>query len=190
MRKARIRFADNKRWSVPLLCLSVLVLILISILIFNHPKGHKYSPFPHSESRTSDSDGVLESGSLPELPRLAYLVSGSKGDAGRMKRLLGALYHPRNYYLLHLDLEAEDGERMELARFAKSEVVMREFKNVMVIGKADLVTYRGPTIMASTLHAVSILLKKAKNWDWFINLSASDYPLMPQDGQCILLQSC
>nr|GMD45071.1 beta-glucuronosyltransferase GlcAT14C [Ipomoea batatas] len=183
MRKAKIRFAGNKRWSVPLFCLSVFILILISILIFNHPKGHKSSsPFPHSDSRASGSDfGLLGSGSLPELPRLAYLISGSKGDGRRMKRLVGAVYHPRNYYLLHLDLEAEDGERMELGKFAKSEVVIREFKNVLVIGKADLVTYRGPTVMASTLHAVAILLKKAKNWDWFINLSASDYPLMPQD---------
>ena len=65
----------------------------------------------------------------------------------------------------------------------KSEGVIREFGNVMVIGKADLVTYKGPTMIASTLHAVAILLKEAKDWDWFVNLSASDYPLMSQDGK-------
>lgn len=55
-------------------------------------------------------------------------------------------------------------------------------KNVMVMGLADLVTEKGPTMLASTLHGVAILLKKAEDWDWFINLSSSDYPLMPQDG--------
>ncbi|CAH9050355.1 unnamed protein product [Cuscuta epithymum] len=182
MRKAKLaRFTDSRRWSVPILSLSLFIIILISTLIYNHPKWHKPPPIQHSQPRVLSSDGLPKSGSFPELPRLAYLISGSQGDVGRLKRLLGALYHPRNYYLLHLDLEASDGERMELARFAKSDVVTREFRNVMVVGKADLVTYRGPSMMASTLHAVAILLKKAKNWDWFINLSASDYPLMPQD---------
>ena len=70
-----------------------------------------------------------------------------------------------------------------MAKCVKSEGVIREFGNVMVIGKADLVTYKGPTMIASTLHAVAILLKEAKDWDWFVNLSASDYPLMSQDGK-------
>ncbi|MCD7471086.1 Beta-glucuronosyltransferase GlcAT14A [Datura stramonium] len=46
--------------------------------------------------------------------------------------------------------------------------------------KQNLVTYRGPTMLATTLHAMSMLLRIAK-WDWFINLSASDYPLVTQD---------
>lgn len=52
----------------------------------------------------------------------------------------------------------------------------------MVVGKANLITDKGPTMIASTLQAIAILLKRAKDWDWFINLSASDYPLLPQDG--------
>lgn len=88
--------------------------------------------------------------------------------------------------MLNLDLEAPDGERVELGKWVRLDPVMREFGNVMVIGKADLITHRGPTALASMLHAAAILLKKAKRWDWLINLSASDYPLMPQDGQCIL----
>ncbi|XP_039040631.1 beta-glucuronosyltransferase GlcAT14C-like [Hibiscus syriacus] len=85
-------------------------------------------------------------------------------------------------HLLHLDLETSDSERLDLAKYVKSERVIREFGNVIVIGKANLVIYKGPTVIASTLHAVAILLKEAKDWDWFVNLSAFDYPLMTQDG--------
>lgn len=144
--------------------------------------------FSHSKSSSSSSDFTVSDQILdsrfgqPALPRLAYLISGTKGDGARIKRVLQAVYHPMNYYVLHLDLEASDGERLELAKYVKSEKVIRDFKNVMVIGKADLVTYKGPTMIAATLHAVAILLKQAKDWDWFINLSASDYPLMSQDG--------
>lgn len=110
------------------------------------------------------------------------MITGTKGEVARVRRLLQAAYHPRNYYLLHLDLEAPESERIELAKYVKSENAFRQFGNVMVIGKADLITYRGPTEIASMLHAIAILLKKAKDWDWFINLSSSDYPLVPQDG--------
>lgn len=46
-------------------------------------------------------------------------------------------------------------------------------------------------MLATTLHAMAILLRTCK-WDWFINLSASDYPLVTQDGMvsengCVIL---
>jgi len=37
-------------------------------------------------------------------------------------------------------------------------------------------------MIACTLQAIAILLKESSEWDWFINLSASDYPLVTQDG--------
>ncbi|KAL0431683.1 UNVERIFIED_CONTAM: Beta-glucuronosyltransferase GlcAT14B [Sesamum radiatum] len=37
-------------------------------------------------------------------------------------------------------------------------------------------------MVANSLHAAAILLKEGGHWDWFINLSASDYPLVTQDG--------
>ncbi|XP_051223683.1 beta-glucuronosyltransferase GlcAT14B [Lolium perenne] len=115
------------------------------------------------------------------VPRLAYLVSGSKGDLDRLWRALHALYHPRNLYVVHLDREAPVGERLELARRVANSTVFRRVGNVEVIRRANMVTYRGPTMVANTLHACAMLLRRSRDWDWFINLSASDYPLMTQD---------
>ncbi|XXG59710.1 hypothetical protein AAC387_Pa04g1745 [Persea americana] len=122
--------------------------------------------------------GVLD---LEVPPRLAYLISGTKGDSQRMKRTLQAIYHPRNQYILHMDLEAPPRERIELAMFVKNDPTFGEVENVHVMAQANLVTYKGPTMIACTLNAVAILLKEGANWDWFINLSASDYPLVTQD---------
>ena len=130
--------------------------------------------------KSLDLDTVLES--EPEPPRIAYLITGTKGDSLRMRRTLQAIYHPRNQYILHLDLEAPPRERIDLAMYVKSDLVFSEVENVRVIAKANLVTYKGPTMIACTLHAIAILLKESAKWDWFINLSASDYPLMTQDG--------
>ncbi|XP_020691341.1 beta-glucuronosyltransferase GlcAT14B [Dendrobium catenatum] len=115
------------------------------------------------------------------IPRLAYLISGSKGDLDCLWRTLYALYHPRNIYVLHLDLKSPVAERKNLAARVANQSLFSMVGNVHVISKANMVTYRGATMVANTLHACAILLKKSKDWDWFINLSASDYPLVTQD---------
>ncbi|KAL3358033.1 hypothetical protein AABB24_015261 [Solanum stoloniferum] len=176
MKRAHIRFIHQKKWSTPIIVFTIFAVILLLALILTNPTS-SFKP----KSSTPHSKSVLFDEILPELPRLAYLISGTKNDGVKMKRLLQAVYHPRNYYLLHLDLESLDSERLELAKYVKSEFVFRDFGNVKVVGKSDLVTYKGPTMLASMLHSIAILLKLPKSWDWFINLSASDYPLMTQD---------
>ncbi|VAH03689.1 unnamed protein product [Triticum turgidum subsp. durum] len=37
-------------------------------------------------------------------------------------------------------------------------------------------------MLSTTLHAMAVLLRVGRRWDWFVNLSASDYPLVTQDG--------
>jgi len=117
------------------------------------------------------------------------LISGSVGDGESLKRTLKALYHPRNQYAVHLDLEASPKERLDLANFVRNEPLFAELGNVRMIVKANLVTYRGPTMVTNTLHAAALLFKQAGDWDWFINLSASDYPLLTQDGNLYPLSS-
>nr|KAJ0187175.1 hypothetical protein LSAT_V11C900494700 [Lactuca sativa] len=38
-----------------------------------------------------------------------------------------------------------------------------------------------PTMVANTLHAATILFREDGNWDWLINLNASDYPFVTQN---------
>lgn len=58
------------------------------------------------------------------------------------------------------------------------------FGNVDVLGKVHRLSDNGASKIAATLHAVSILLKLGRSWNWFIELSALDYPLITQDGMC------
>ncbi|KAL2900767.1 Beta-glucuronosyltransferase GlcAT14A, partial [Bienertia sinuspersici] len=110
----------------------------------------------------------------------AYLISASAGDVPKLKRTLLALYHPGNYYLIHLDYGAPKSQHSEIADFVYKNDVFGQVGNVWIVGKPNIVTYRGPTMLSTTLHAMSIFLKICQ-WDWFINLSASDYPLVTQD---------
>ncbi|KAM0933316.1 putative glycosyl transferase, family 14, beta-glucuronosyltransferase GlcAT14A/B/C [Dioscorea sansibarensis] len=185
----------GKRWVLPLLASLLLscLLITVSLLFSSSPLRHtlvllSFSQISSSAADSDDSPLFVESKlQLPppppanNVPRLAYLISGSTGDGRSIKRTLQALYHPANRYVLHLDLESPPAERLELAADIRGDPVYQRYKNVWVITRANLVTYRGPTMVANTLHAAAILLKEGGDWDWFINLSASDYPLVTQD---------
>lgn len=114
-------------------------------------------------------------------PSFAYYISGGHGDGDRIFRLFLALYHPRNRYLLHIGADGSEAERRKLATTVNSLPVVRAFGNADVIGKPDPVTYMGSTTIAAVLRAASILLRLDNGWDWFITLSAVDYPLMTQD---------
>jgi len=115
-------------------------------------------------------------------PAFAYFISGGSRDGDRIFRLLLAVYHPRNRYLLHLGMDARDEERQRLGTAAMSVPAIRAFRNVDVVGKADYVTYLGSSNVAVTLRAASVMMKLDGGWDWFVTLSARDYPLVTQDG--------
>ncbi|KAH7850308.1 hypothetical protein Vadar_030765 [Vaccinium darrowii] len=172
----------KRNWFLPLV-FSLLTSTLLIILSLFTPSN----PFRQTPIKTQQAPLFVESKlnisptGTNLIPRLAYLISGSKGDGESLKRTLKALYHPLNQYVVHLDLEASVEERLELFDFVKNEELFGRVGNVRVVVRSNLVTYRGPTMVSNTLHAAAILLKEGGEWDWFINLSASDYPLVTQD---------
>ncbi|KAH0774187.1 hypothetical protein KY290_011324 [Solanum tuberosum] len=169
------------KWMVPL---AFALLISFFLIIFTLSTK---TPFQKSSIKAKVPIFVESKLHIPStrpistIPKLAYLISGSSGDGESIKRTLKALYHPLNQYVVHLDLEAPADERLELVNFVKREPLFVEVGNVRVVVRSNLVTYRGPTMVSNTLHAAAILLKEGGEWDWFINLSASDYPLVTQD---------
>ncbi|KAK9106173.1 hypothetical protein Scep_023017 [Stephania cephalantha] len=117
----------------------------------------------------------------PHPPAFAYYISGGRGHKDRIVRLLLAVYHPRNRYLLHLGSDATEDERVQLAQAVRGVAAVRAFGNVDVMGKPDAQTYMGASNVAAMLRAAAVLLRIDSGWDWFINLSAMDYPLLTQD---------
>ncbi|XP_071700744.1 beta-glucuronosyltransferase GlcAT14B-like [Rutidosis leptorrhynchoides] len=186
-------YNNDRKWIIPFFVSLVVWVTLISAAVFglytssSSSKNRDLLNFDNAKSE--DYDGyfvemnIKKANEFPKekAPRLAYLISGTKGDSKRMMRTLQAVYHPRNQYILHMDLEAPPRERLELTMAVKNDPTFNEVENVRVMAQSNLVTYKGPTMIATTLQAIAILLKESLNWDWFINLSASDYPLVTQD---------
>ncbi|KAK4750347.1 hypothetical protein SAY87_027796 [Trapa incisa] len=178
--------SSERRWVLPVAIGSIGSLLLFLFSTLTSSGGSRLLPFYRSGFRSSSvfvesKLKPLPVSTLPLPPRFAYVISGSAGDGLMLKRTLQALYHPRNQYVVHLDLESRPEERLDLKSYVDSDLTFQRFENVRMISKANLVTYRGPTMVANTLHAAAILLRDGGDWDWFINLSASDYPLVTQD---------
>ncbi|KAK8627570.1 hypothetical protein V6N13_135179 [Hibiscus sabdariffa] len=166
----------EKKWFfsiLSLIFLSVLLLVFHSISTSSSPR-----PFP----------SLVQVG-VPYPPAFGYYIFGGKGDKDRVFRLLLAIYHPRNRYVLHLGADATDDERHRLVVALKSVPAIRSFANVDVIGKPDRLSYMGSSYTAATLHAAAVLMKIDPSWDWFISLSALDYPLITQDDLLYVFSS-
>uniref|UniRef100_N1R2A2 Putative Xylosyltransferase 1 n=1 Tax=Aegilops tauschii TaxID=37682 RepID=N1R2A2_AEGTA len=116
------------------------------------------------------------------LPCLAYLLIGARGDGHRLLRLLLAVYHPRNRYILHLSADASHEERRDLAAgVAAAAPAAVSFDNVALVGTPTAGTPVGSAGLAGTLRAAAVLLRLHPDWDWFLTLNAADYPLVTQD---------
>ncbi|KAK1326071.1 hypothetical protein QJS10_CPA01g01423 [Acorus calamus] len=167
-----------EKWLFP-----VLSAVFLSTLLFLSALSGFFASTSSSATSASSKPLIISpSTTSSSLPSFAYYISGIRGDGPRILRLLLAVYHPRNHYLLHLASDASDGERSDLARAVRSRIPSaRMFGNVDVLGKPDAATFMGSSVLASMLHAAAVMLRLGGRWDWFITLSAADYPLVSQD---------
>ncbi|GJD11122.1 Beta-glucuronosyltransferase GlcAT14B [Galdieria sulphuraria] len=106
---------------------------------------------------------------------LAYFIQVSSSTVQRLDKLLGALYHPDNVYAIHLDKKIPELLRRQVMRRITSNDSYRD--NVYFM-ESEPVTYRGISMVLNTIEAMNFLLTKDSKWDYFINLSGSDYPLV------------
>ncbi|XP_062186267.1 beta-glucuronosyltransferase GlcAT14A-like [Phragmites australis] len=158
---------------------SLLVLSYVSSSFLNQP-AYEYDD-PYSPDSESSAAALVPRRGPGYPPVFAYYITGGHGDCLRVTRLLKAVYHPRNRYLMHLDAGAGAYERARLASYVRSEQLFLEYGNVHVIGKGDPVDGRGPSSVAAVLRGASILLRVGAEWDWLVTLGAADYPLVTQD---------
>jgi beta-glucuronosyltransferase len=105
--------AHRRRWMHALL----LALSLLSLPVLYAALGAARSSPPTAPSRRHVRGGAP--------PRLAYLISGvGLGDGPRIRRLLRALCHPWNYYLVGV---AWEDDRADLEAFAHAQEALRRY---------------------------------------------------------------
>ena len=103
---------------------------------------------------------------------IAYLILVHRYP-GQFKRLFRAIYHPANYYLVHVDKRAGVGLQTEIQDFLSS------FANASLL-KSQNILWGGYSMVDAELRGIEELLKIGSEWEFFINLSGQDFPLKSQ----------
>ncbi|CAL4910297.1 unnamed protein product [Urochloa decumbens] len=177
----------DRWWRVLFLALASVSFIVSLILLFlSAPRLRLPGVAPFAAAAAASA--VRRGPGAP--PCLAYLLTGARGDGRRLLRLLLAVYHPRNRYVLHLSADASDDERRSLAAGVVAVApAAGAFENVAVVGDPTAGTPVGSSGLAGTLRAAAVLLRLHPDWDWFLTLNAADYPLVTQDDLIYALSS-
>eukprot|EP00947_MAST-08B_sp_MAST-8B-sp1_P001901 g1901.t1 len=105
---------------------------------------------------------------------LAFHLQIHAGSLAFLPRVMRAIWHPRNTYAVHFDQGSLVKPELvgALLRHLRSN-----YDNIFVMN-AETITYGGITIVLNTLSSMSALLRVPRRWDYWINLSGNDYPIV------------
>ncbi|XP_064866914.1 xylosyltransferase 1-like [Oncorhynchus nerka] len=108
----------------------------------------------------------------PAVPVRIVFVLVVHGRASRQfQRLFKAIYHTSHYYYIHVDQRSNYLHRQVGA-------LASQYSNVRVTSWRMSTIWGGASLLTMYLRSMDDLLKMADwNWDFFINLSAADYPI-------------
>lgn len=126
----------------------------------------------------------LPGGALPRRARLAYAIQASGESVALLPRLLARVHHARNVYVVHLDAKVSVEKRRQFGRLIASSSTFR--RNVHVL-PSEMLTYRGISSVLNSLALMTLALEKCAEWEYYINISASDYPLLSVDDVAEML---
>jgi len=103
---------------------------------------------------------------------IAYLIMVHRYP-GQFKRLFRAIYHPANYYLVHVDKRSGVGLQTEIQDFLSG------FAGASLL-KSESALWGGYSLVDAELRGIEELFKISPKWEFFINLSGQDFPLKSQ----------
>lgn len=147
--------------------------------------------------------GGVDVGSPPPEASIAYFLQVSPANVRLLPRLVRAVYHPDNVYAVHYDVKISDADvkaatagiaaALDARRGGSRQPPPTAVTTTPIDGSATPhpalppnihlmerrpITYRGVTTVLNTLDGMELLTKVDGRWDYFINLSAADYPLL------------
>ncbi|CAN0488199.1 unnamed protein product [Ectocarpus sp. 12 AP-2014] len=116
--------------------------------------------------------------------RLAFLIMSSGDDIAKLSVLLPEIYHPDNIYLVHVDAKAPREQTEKIREVVRANFPAADGRpsNGKLLEPAGIVSWGGFSITLACLYGIAAALLWDEGWDYFINLSTSDFPVVTQVG--------
>ncbi|KAI1883883.1 hypothetical protein AGOR_G00220670 [Albula goreensis] len=103
--------------------------------------------------------------------RIAFMLVVHGRAARQVQRLFKAIYHSAHFYYIHVDQRSNYLHRQMVA-------LARQYPNVQVTPWRMATIWGGASLLSMYLRSMSDLLTmKDESWDFYVNLSAADYPI-------------
>ena len=144
----------------------------------NYMYSHPHEMFTNQDylSLTKDCDAFIHSRSYYSVPfskeeyefPIAFSILMYTG-VQQVERLLRSIYHPQNFYCIHIDGKAEEDIRQVMYSITKC------FPNVFIASQSEKVTWGHISIIYAEMHCMRELMRY--KWKYFINLSGQMFPL-------------
>ncbi|XP_052266790.1 xylosyltransferase oxt-like isoform X2 [Dreissena polymorpha] len=105
--------------------------------------------------------------------RVVFVLTVNGRAVRQVHRLINTLYHPRHYFYIHVDSRSEYMYRELLP-------LESQLANVRLTRERFATIWGGASLLQAHLSFMRSLLEMTDwYWDYYINLSESDYPLKP-----------
>ncbi|KAJ1129947.1 hypothetical protein NDU88_008307 [Pleurodeles waltl] len=113
--------------------------------------------------------------------RIAYMLVVHGRAIRQLKRLIKAIYHQDHFFYIHVDKRSNYLHR-EVAE------LVQHYPNMRVTPWRMITIWGGASLLTMYLHSMRDLLEMSEwPWDFYINLSATDYPTRPNDELVLFL---
>lgn len=142
--------------------------------------AHYRIPFVHRAEAPQTREGIPEAS-------IAYFLQISASTLTLLPRLLRAIWHPGNTYVVHFDRKIPEYQRAHARSALFKGTTGEQYKPNVHVMPSEVVTYRGISMVLNLLSAMQFALEKSSSWRFFINVSGSDYPLVSPLNQRRLL---
>lgn len=125
---------------------------------------------------------------VPSSPKsfaqIAFAIQASGDTIHLLPRLLSRIHHPRNVYVIHIDAKVERSLRDDFERSVHNNTMYAANVHIM---PAEMLTYKGISTVLNSIAMMTLAFDVHPDWDYYINLSASDYPLISPNDMATLL---
>ncbi|KAM4635806.1 xylosyltransferase 2 [Polymixia lowei] len=107
--------------------------------------------------------------------RVAFVLMVHGRAVRQLKRLIKAIYHRDHYYYIHVDKRSGYMHREVLQ-------IAQQYPNVRATPWRMVTIWGGASLLKAYLHSMQDLLSMMDwKWDFFINLSGTDFPTRTND---------
>lgn len=166
-----------------------LVLLYLSSSIATAPHNNASSKCACSDSAHNLSHisvhALAASQAIKKEASIAFFIQISNCTVDHLPRLISSIYHPHNVYAIHLDRKVPVATRNAIMKRIFEQ--KRAYSQNVFVMDSEAVTYRGMSMVLNTINAMNFLLEKDNRWQYMINLSGSDYPLVSAQTMRLLL---